>query len=90
MIISSVKQCMTGGKMSDPRDPRSGPGSSRGPGGPTPPLYVDSQGGLHRSQRKAWEANAQIEEMLGRRPCQGMLDYPDTPMGPPGPTDPRR
>lgn len=53
-------------------------------------MYVDYRGGLHRTRREMWEANAGIEEAAGRSACQRMLDDPPTSPASPGRADPSR
>lgn len=40
------------------------------------PVFRDSQGGVHSTLEKAWEANAAIERMRGDQPCQRILENP--------------
>ena len=44
---------------------------------PERPYYISSDGFAHSTRRRAAEANARFEEVLGRRPCQGLLDDPN-------------
>ena len=37
----------------------------------------DYEGGLHKTQREMWEANAGIEERNGKIACQRNLDVPE-------------
>jgi len=39
--------------------------------------FTDIQGGIHRTQRGMWEANARIKEANGEVACERRLDEPE-------------
>jgi len=38
---------------------------------------ADTEGGLHKTQREMWEANARIKEANGEVACERRLDEPE-------------